>query len=79
MPKGLVQAKQADSIKGESMSKGPASFRVSDLRRAIRGTRSAGVEVARVEVEGGKITIIPAAPDHQEIRPDSAPRKDIVL
>jgi len=41
------------------MSKGPSSFRVTDVRRAIQTTESAGLKVARIELSPGTITIIP--------------------
>jgi hypothetical protein len=46
------------------MSRGPATFRQSDLARALRAARAAGLEIARVEVDRtGKITVIPGKPD----------------
>lgn len=36
-----------------------APIRQVEIRRAVSAARSAGVEIGRVEVEGGKVTIIP--------------------
>jgi hypothetical protein len=41
------------------MSKGPCTFRKSDIRRGVQALESAGVEVARVEVQAGKIVFVP--------------------
>jgi hypothetical protein len=43
------------------MSRRPCSFRESDLRRALRAAKAAGVKV-RVEIEVGKMTLIPVDP-----------------
>ena len=41
------------------MSRGPTTFRQSDLTRAIRGVRNAGVDVARAEIaKDGRIIIV---------------------
>ena len=40
------------------MSRSPHTFRQTDLTRAIKGARNAGVEVARAEITNGKITIV---------------------
>jgi len=41
------------------MSRGPTTFRQSDLTRAIRGVRNAGVQVSRAEIgKDGKIIIV---------------------
>lgn len=40
-----------------------AAFRQSDVSRAFRGARKAGIDVARVEIRpDGRITIIPGKP-----------------
>jgi len=41
------------------MSRGPTTFRQSDLTRASRGARNAGVQVSRAEIgKDGKIIIV---------------------
>jgi hypothetical protein len=42
------------------MSKGPSTFRVTDVRRAVKATESAGLKVGRIELSPGKIIIVPA-------------------
>jgi hypothetical protein len=40
------------------MARGPVTFRQSDLVRAIKGAKAAGLEVAKVEIDrAGKIVI----------------------
>jgi hypothetical protein len=43
------------------MPRGPCLFRESDVRRAVKATRSSGLEIARVEIDAanGKIAILP--------------------
>jgi hypothetical protein len=45
------------------MSRGPSTFRKRDITRAVAAVRDAGVEVARVEIEKGKISVITGKPD----------------
>ncbi|MCB1510049.1 MAG: hypothetical protein KDJ36_04040 [Hyphomicrobiaceae bacterium] len=45
------------------MSRGPQRFRQGDLERALRGATKAGVAVARVEIEDGRIVLITAGAD----------------
>jgi hypothetical protein len=40
------------------MSRVPSNFRQRDVTRAVRAVTKAGVDIARVEIEGGKIAII---------------------
>jgi hypothetical protein len=40
------------------MPRGPSTFRQRDVTAAIKAARAAGVEVARVEVMDGKITLV---------------------
>jgi hypothetical protein len=40
------------------VGRGKRVFRESDVTRAIRAAAKAGVSVARVEIEDGKITVI---------------------
>jgi len=42
------------------MSKRQSTFRVTDVRRAVQATESAGLKVARIELLPGKIIIIPS-------------------
>jgi hypothetical protein len=45
------------------VSRAPATFRQSDLTRAIKGARAAGIDVARIEIgNDGKIVILPTQP-----------------
>jgi hypothetical protein len=41
------------------MSKGPWPVSQSAVRRLVRGAESAGIKVARIEYENGKLVIIP--------------------
>lgn len=67
------------------MSKGPARFTESDVRRAIKGALAAGLYVTGVRVDGGGVTILttaeapaPApAPDHE--KPEPKPADDTAL
>ena len=46
------------------MARGPSSFKQSDVARAIRGVKAAGVEVAKVEIDkDGKIIVIIGKPE----------------
>jgi hypothetical protein len=42
------------------MSASPSNFRRTDVKRAVQAMQSAGLKVARVELDGGKVTIVPA-------------------
>jgi len=45
------------------MGRGPCAFKESDLTRAVKAARKAGLEVERVEVDrDGKIVIITGKP-----------------
>lgn len=49
----------------------PSPFRQSDVTRALRGAKAAGVEVGRVEIEpGGKIVVYTAATTPAEPQSD---------
>jgi hypothetical protein len=41
------------------MAKGNCTFRKSDVTRLLSAAEKAGVKVARVEVEAGKLTLVP--------------------
>lgn len=41
------------------MSTGRSNFRETDVKRAVRAVESAGMKIARVELEKGKIVIVP--------------------
>jgi hypothetical protein len=42
----------------------PVAFRQSDLTRALKATKAAGFDAARIELEpGGKIVILAGGPD----------------
>ena len=45
-------------MRGRFMSRRLSSFRESDLRRALRAAKAAGVKV-RVEIEPNKLTLVP--------------------
>jgi hypothetical protein len=40
------------------MTRTPSNFKQGDVIRALKAFTKAGVDIARVEIEGGKITII---------------------
>jgi hypothetical protein len=44
------------------MGRGRCAFKQSDLVRAVKAVRKAGVEVARVEIDNGKIVVIAGKP-----------------
>jgi len=43
------------------MSYSPSNFRRTDVKRAIQAAQAAGIKIRRVELEGGKVSIIPTA------------------
>jgi hypothetical protein len=52
------------------MPRSPCSFRETDVRRAIKATRSSGIEIARVEIDkNGKIVVVTAKAVDQASRP----------
>jgi hypothetical protein len=53
------------------MSASPSNFRRTDVKRAVQAMQVAGLKVARVELNGGRVTIIPADGDAVEIADNS--------
>ena len=51
------------------MSSANSNFRRTDVKRAIQAAQAAGIKIRRVELEGGKVSIIPA--DDESVEPDS--------
>jgi hypothetical protein len=45
------------------------AFRQDDVRRAAKGAVDAGLSVARIEVENGRIIVIVGDPDKSRINP----------
>jgi hypothetical protein len=45
------------------MSRGPAKFRKSDVKRAAQALESAGLIVGRVELQSGKVVFFPRTED----------------
>jgi hypothetical protein len=54
---------------GGIMSSQPSNFRRTDVKRAVEALQAAGLKVGRVELQGGKVSIIPAG--DEEIADDS--------
>jgi predicted lipoprotein len=48
------------------MSYSPSNFRRTDVKRAVQAVQAAGLKVARVELDGGKVLIIPADDESAE-------------
>ena len=48
------------------MSASPSNFRRTDVKRAIQAAQAAGIKIGRVELEGGKVSIIPADDESAE-------------
>jgi len=45
------------------MSRGQQSFKQSDVTKALKAAVKAGIAVARVEIDNGKIAIVAATPE----------------
>jgi len=55
------------------LSRRPSKFRQTDLTRAVKGTRAAGLEIQRVEVDAdGKIVLVAGAGKRLETSDGSA-------
>lgn len=49
------------------MSSRPSTFRETDVKRAVKAVRAAGVEIARVEIEkDGRIIVVPGKPTESQ-------------
>jgi hypothetical protein len=59
------------------MSASPSNFRRNDVKRAVQAVQAAGLKVARVELHGGKVLIIPAG--DEEVPDDSNNSFDKIL
>jgi hypothetical protein len=66
------------------MPRSPCLFRETDVRRAVKATRSSGLEVGRIEItQDGRIVVFPCEPaeanDHDnpwdEVLTDEAHKK----
>jgi hypothetical protein len=53
------------------MSSRPSNFRRTDAKRAVQAVQAAGLRVARVELRGGTVLIIPADEDSGAADDDS--------
>jgi hypothetical protein len=49
------------------MSRAAQHFRQSDLVKALKAAAKAGLPVARVEIEGGKIIVIAGKPEQNSV------------
>ena len=51
-----------------NMSSGPSTFRETNVKRAIRGARAAGVEIGRVEIDKRGVIV----PVRKPVAPEAA-------
>jgi hypothetical protein len=61
------------------MSASPSNFRRNDVKRAVQAVQAAGLKVARVELHGGKVLIIPADDESAQIADGSNNSFDKIL
>lgn len=60
------------------MSRAPATFRQSDLTRAVRGAVAAGIRVARIELAAGKCVLVAENGDRQAVTVEASNEWDSV-
>ena len=53
------------------MSASPSNFRRTDVKRAVQAMQAAGLKVARVELDGRRVTIIPADDESGDVADNS--------
>jgi hypothetical protein len=57
------------------MSHGPQRFRESEMRRAIKAARSAGIDIGRIDIgPDGRIAIIPGKAE-TDVRSETEPNE----
>lgn len=62
------------------MSKGPQTFRQTDVTRALRAVAAAGIQVQRVEIDKeGKIVVVTAGSRNQDGELTPSGSQEIVL
>ena len=49
------------------MPRSPCSFRETDVRRAIRATRSCGIEISRVEIDKTGTIVVVSGPQKEKV------------
>ena len=59
------------------MSSQRSNFRRNDVKRGVQAVQAAGLKVGRVEIQGSKISIIPA--DDEEVAAESNNSWDKIL
>jgi|307.fasta_scaffold86915_3 hypothetical protein len=61
------------------MSACPSNFRRNDVKRIVQAMEAAGRKIARVELHGSKVLIIPAENESAEIADDSTNSFDKIM
>lgn len=61
------------------MSSSPSSFRKNDVKRMAQALRAAGVKIGRVELSGGKVSLIPSIDSPEEDAPSDQNSFDNIL